>query len=131
MKIIIWPQDNGPIAVCIPSGEISLEEVIAKDVPKNVSYKVINVEDLPLQMGDEFFDAVRIENESIVVSLEAAKALVLVKINNNARIEARTRQENTNIGIPNTPDDQTWISNLNNKRSSVNSATTIEELRNI
>ncbi len=130
MNIIIWSQESGIIAVCIPTGEVAIEDVIAKDVPSGVVHKITNVESLPLPLDDKFFDAVRMNGNSLVVDLDAAKTIALNEINNNARIESRKRLENASIGIENSPDDNTWLSIINAKRAAVNNATTIEELRN-
>lgn len=43
---IIYPTADG-IAVVIPSGELPLEDVAAKDVPAGVPYRFIDVSDLP------------------------------------------------------------------------------------
>lgn len=131
MNVIVWPQNSGILAVCIPTGQIPIEDVISKDVPSGVSHVVVEINDLPLKMDDKFFDAIRINNGSFVVDLDAAKEICLNNINNTAMVESRKRQDNTSIGIANTPDDQTWLSQLNAKRASVANATTIEELRNI
>jgi hypothetical protein len=44
---IIYPTDNGGVAIVIPTGELSIEEVIAKDVPQGKPYKVVDVADIP------------------------------------------------------------------------------------
>ena len=43
---IIYPTADG-IAVVIPSDELPLEDVAAKDVPAGVPYRFIDVSDLP------------------------------------------------------------------------------------
>jgi hypothetical protein len=43
---IIYPLDDG-IAVVIPSGELPLEDVAAKDVPAGTPYLLIDASDLP------------------------------------------------------------------------------------
>ncbi len=44
---IIYPTPKGGVAVVIPSGEISIEEVAAKDVPAGVEYKIVDVSEIP------------------------------------------------------------------------------------
>jgi ribosomal protein S12 len=44
---IIYPTPEGGVAVVIPSGEISIEEVAAKDVPAGVEYKIVDVSEIP------------------------------------------------------------------------------------
>ena len=44
---IIYPTPEGGVVVVIPSGEISIEEVAAKDVPAGVEYKIVDVSEIP------------------------------------------------------------------------------------
>lgn len=44
---IIYPNDEGGVAIVIPSGETSIEEVIAKSVPAGKPYKIVDVADIP------------------------------------------------------------------------------------
>lgn len=44
---VIYETDDGVVAVIIPSGNLSIEEVARKDVPAGVPYKIVNVADVP------------------------------------------------------------------------------------
>jgi hypothetical protein len=44
---IIYPTDDGGVAIVIPTGELPIEEVIAKDVPEGKPYKIVDVSDIP------------------------------------------------------------------------------------
>jgi hypothetical protein len=48
---IIYPTDEGGVAILIPSPEYlaehTIEELAAKDVPAGKSYKIVDVEDIP------------------------------------------------------------------------------------
>jgi len=48
---IIYPTDNGGVAVIVPAPEYlethSIEELAAKDVPAGKEYKIVDVEDIP------------------------------------------------------------------------------------
>jgi hypothetical protein len=46
-KRIIYPTDDGGVAVLIPTGELELAEVARKDVPAGVAYKIVDVADIP------------------------------------------------------------------------------------
>lgn len=48
-KRIIYPTENGSVAVIIPAPEcgLTIEEIAAKDVPKGKPYKIVNVSDIP------------------------------------------------------------------------------------
>jgi len=46
---IIYPTDNGGVAVIIPAAEcgLTIEEIAAKDVPAGKPYKIVDVADIP------------------------------------------------------------------------------------
>jgi len=50
-KRIIYPIDNGGVAVIVPAPEYlethTIEELAAKDVPAGKEYKIVDVEDIP------------------------------------------------------------------------------------
>ena len=55
MKVIIYQQESGFIAVMTPTGVLSNDETAKKDVPTGVKYKIIDESDLPSDAT--FFDA--------------------------------------------------------------------------
>jgi len=55
MKVIIYPQENNSIAIVTPTGELPIEDVALKDVPKDTPFFIIDSEILPEDY--EFFDA--------------------------------------------------------------------------
>lgn len=46
---IIYPTDNGGVAIIIPAVEcgLTIEEIAAKDVPKGKPYKIVSASDIP------------------------------------------------------------------------------------
>jgi hypothetical protein len=48
---IIYPTDDGGVAIIIPAPEYlaehTIEELVAKDVPEGKPYKIVDVEDIP------------------------------------------------------------------------------------
>jgi len=46
---IIYPEDNGGVAVIIPAAEcgLTIEEIAAKDVPAGKPFKIIDAADIP------------------------------------------------------------------------------------
>jgi hypothetical protein len=48
-KRIIYPNDEGGVAVIIPAPEcgLTIEEIAAKDVPAGKPYKIVDVADIP------------------------------------------------------------------------------------
>ena len=52
MKRIIYQNESGGVSVIIPTGELSIEEVAAKDVPAGVPYEIVDADEIP---SDRFF----------------------------------------------------------------------------
>lgn len=48
MKRIIYPTDDGGVAIVIPAAEcgLTIEEIAAKDVPQGKPYKIVDVTDI-------------------------------------------------------------------------------------
>ncbi len=46
---IIYPTDDGGVAVIIPAAEcgLTIDEIAAKDVPEGKPYKIVDVSDIP------------------------------------------------------------------------------------
>jgi hypothetical protein len=74
MQAIIFTNDNGGVSTCIPTGEISIEAVMDKDVPKGKGARIVNLADLPNQYND-FYDAWEMDATSVTVNLDKAKEL--------------------------------------------------------
>lgn len=51
MKRIIYPTDEGGVAIVIPAPEaletMTIEEIAAKDVPAGKPFKIVSTEDIP------------------------------------------------------------------------------------
>ena len=71
-QAIIFTNDNGGVSVCIPTGELSIQEVQVKDTPKGSL--IVNTSDLPNQHND-FFDAWELVDGKVEVSLAKAKEI--------------------------------------------------------
>ena len=132
MNVIVWTQPNGTLAVCIPTGEVPLSQVMANDVPGNVSPLVADTADFPVPMTDPFFDAIRLTDaQKFTMDLDAARAITTARINEQAAKEARRRSDLNAIGLPVTPDDATWLAALNATRASITAAPDLETLRSL
>ena len=125
-QAIIFTNDNGGVSVCIPTGELPINEVLAKDCPAGA----IIVEDSVLPQGADaqFFDAWELADGQVSVNFEKAKAIKLAQFNAAAVQEAQKRQLNTLAGIDNEVADADFIAKLTAGRASIASATTTAEL---
>jgi hypothetical protein len=72
-QVIVFSNSNGGVSVTIPTGEISIEAVLAKDCPKGA----IIVEQSALPTANDFFDAWELVDGKVEVSL--AKAIEITK----------------------------------------------------
>lgn len=125
-QIIVYKNDNGNVSVCYPTGELPIEDVLAKDCPEGAI--IIDAEDLP-QSEDDFFDAWRLVDGAVIVDLAAAKSITISRFNHDAKIEATERSRNTSIGIDNDVSDADFLASLTAKRLEINAATSTAELR--
>jgi hypothetical protein len=73
-QVIIFTNDNGGVSVCIPTGELSIEAVQAKDTPAGSI--IVDQDTLP-NSDNDFFDAWELIDGKVEVSL--AKATEITK----------------------------------------------------
>ena len=71
-QAIIFTNDNGGVSVCIPTGELPIEAVQAKDTPKGSI--IVDMASLPNQHND-FFDAWELVGGKVEVNLAKAKEI--------------------------------------------------------
>ena len=74
-QAIIFTNDNGGVSTCIPTGEISIDAVLTKDVPAGRGARIVNLSDLP--RDNDFYDAWEMDATSVTVN--KAKAVELTK----------------------------------------------------
>jgi hypothetical protein len=80
-QCIVFTNEQGGVSVCIPTGELPIDQVQQKDTPAGSI--IMNVSDLP--RDNDFFDAYELNGSNITVNF--AKAVELTK--------ARLRAERT------------------------------------
>jgi hypothetical protein len=70
MQAIIFTNDNGGVSTCIPTGEISIDAVMTKDVPAGRGARIVNLTDLP--RDNDFYDAWEMDATSVTVNFDKA-----------------------------------------------------------
>lgn len=70
-QVIIYSQD-GQVAVCIPTGELPIEEVLAKDCPAGAMI----VDDSELPADNEYFNAWELVDGKVVVNETKKQAII-------------------------------------------------------
>ena len=125
-QAIIFTNDNGGVSVCIPTGELPIKEVLAKDCPAGA----IIVEDSALPQGADaqFFDAWELANGQVSVNFAKAQAIKLAQFNAAAVAEAQKRQLNTLAGIDNAVADADFTAELTVGRTAIANAKTTADL---
>ena len=70
---IIYSNNEGGVSVIIPTGELPIEEVAAKDVPEGVPFEIVDAADIP---SDRYFRGAWVANGAAVeVDLDKAKEI--------------------------------------------------------
>ena len=80
-QVIIFTNDNGGVSTAIPTGEISIDAVLEKDVPKERGARIVNYTDLPIQHND-FYDAWEMTATTVQVNMAKAKELTKARLRN-------------------------------------------------
>ena len=71
-QLIIHTNENGNVSVTVPTGEISIEEVLAKDCPDHAI--IVDSSELPEEHND-FFNAWELVEGKVIVNLDKAKLI--------------------------------------------------------
>jgi hypothetical protein len=81
-KLIIFTNNNGGVSVCIPTGELPIEEVLTKDCPQGA----VIVDDSELPSDNTYFNAWELVDGKVVVNevkkqaiIDATQAPILAK----------------------------------------------------
>jgi hypothetical protein len=73
-QVIIFTNNNGGVSVCIPTGELPIEQVLTKDCPTGAI--IVNNDSLPNEHND-FFDAWELSGSTVTVN--KSKAVEITK----------------------------------------------------
>lgn len=71
MKVIIYTNENGNVSVCTPTGELPIEQVLAKDCPSHAI--IVDSSELP-EADNDFFNSWELVKGKVIVNLDKAKA---------------------------------------------------------
>ena len=70
-KVIIFTNENGNVSVCVPTGELPIEQVLAKDCPSHAI--IVDSSELP-EADNDFFNSWELIDGVVSVNLDKAKA---------------------------------------------------------
>lgn len=77
MQVIIFTNDNGGVSVCVPTGELDIQAVKAKDTPSHSI--IVDASALP-EADNDFFNAWELNDGAVSVNLTKAKALTKARL---------------------------------------------------
>jgi hypothetical protein len=95
-QVIVYTGTNGNVHVCVPTGELPIEEVLAKDCPAGA----IIIDDSALPQGEDaqYFDAWVLNNG--VVTVDATKKQAIIdKQNAEATAKATALAKLSALGL--------------------------------
>ena len=78
-QVIIYTNENGGVSVCIPTGELPIEAVMAKDVPLGRGARIVSYLELPNQYND-FYNAWEMTEDDVIVNMDKAKELTKARL---------------------------------------------------
>jgi len=76
-QVIIFTNSNGGVSVCIPTGELDIHAVKAKDTPSTSI--IVQDSELP-QADNDFFNAWELANGVVTVNLDKAKEITKARL---------------------------------------------------
>lgn len=76
-QVIIFTNDNGGVSVCIPTGELDINAVKAKDTPSTSI--IVQDSELP-QADNDFFNAWELADGVVTVNLDKAKEITKTRL---------------------------------------------------
>jgi len=71
-QVIIFQNERGGVSVCIPTGELPIEQVLTKDCPAGAM--IVDNDTLPNEHND-FFNAWELTDGVVTVNFDKAKAI--------------------------------------------------------
>jgi len=78
-NVIIYSNDNGGVSVCVPTGELPIEQVQAKDIPSGVQSFIVDASTLP-EADNDFFNAWEQTNGLVTVNIAKAREITKTRL---------------------------------------------------
>ena len=77
--VIIYTNEFGGVSVCVPTGELPIEQVQAKDIPAGVQSFIVPQATLPYDNND-FFNAWEQTNGVVTINFDKSKELTKTRL---------------------------------------------------
>jgi hypothetical protein len=127
-QVIIYTNDNGGVSVCIPTGELSIQEVQTKDTP--TGSLIVDASALPT--ANDFFDAWELADGVVTVSLTKATEITKKRLRAEREPLLAAQDVLFQRAQESNADTTAIVVEKNRLRNITNfSATTLDELRSL
>jgi hypothetical protein len=127
-QAIIFTNDNGGVSICIPTGELSIQEVQAKDTPKGS----LIVDTTSLPRDNDFFDAWELIDGKVEVSLAKATELTKKRLRAERELLMSAQDVAFQRALETGADTTLIVAEKQRLRNVTNfTATTLDELRSL
>lgn len=120
-QVIIYTNTNGGVSVCVPTGELPIQQVLTKDCPAGAI--IVDDSTLPQGTDAQFFDAWTLSGSTVSVDQTKAKAQATSQLNQLAYAEAQHRAAKVGAELTNVMSDTDWAAAIATARSAVAAAT--------
>jgi hypothetical protein len=125
-QVIVFSNSNGGVSTCIPTGEISIEAVLAKDCPKGA----IIVDTSTLPTANDFYDAWELADGVVTVSFPKAVELTKKRLRAERTPLLAAQDVAFQRALEEGTDTTAIVAEKNRLRDITNiTATTLDELR--
>jgi hypothetical protein len=78
-NVIIFTNSNGGVSVCIPTGELPIEQVQSKDIPAGKQSYIVDMASLP-EDDNDFFDAWEQTKGVVTVNIDKAREITKARL---------------------------------------------------
>jgi hypothetical protein len=121
MQVIVYTNTNGGVSVCVPTGELDIHAVQAKDTP--AGSVIIDDSTLPQGADAEFFNAWTLSGTTVTVNHATATTQATAQLNQLAYGEAQHRAAKVGAGLTNVMADADWATALSTARAAITAST--------
>ena len=129
-QIIIYSQENGKVAVCYPTGEIPIDEVLSKDCPEGAIIVDSNV----LPEDHSFFSAWELTGSTITININKAKEITKDRLRAERKPLLEAQDVAFQRALESNADTSSIVAEKQRLRditNQVDTANTVEELKSI
>jgi hypothetical protein len=126
VQVIVFTNSNGGVSVCVPTGELSIQETQTKDTP---SGSVI-IDDSTLPQGDDaqFFNSWVLNGTTVTVNQTKAQTQAVSILDQITYSEAQHRLSKVGSGLTNVLSDTDWLALIATAKSAINTSSNTSAL---